>query len=254
MKPEGRRIPDVLLHRYLTAVLEGEARERVETVLAESEADRARLEELRAEASAFLVNHPPGPLVAHVERMVGARKRRRWWWGGALLAPVLTGLAALTFLLARPDELSSGERDWALKGSGVALRVHRQLDAGSVPVKPTDELAPGDLLRLEVEARTAGFLAVVGQDSNGKVIVYHPRAGQGAAPIAQGRMQLPPFPLGDVPGNEEVSALFSPTSFELAPLVRALEEGRPVSDVLPLGVEVTSLSLRKRHGPRLQGP
>jgi hypothetical protein len=60
--------------------------------------------------------------------------------------------------------------------------------------------------------------------------------------------------LGDTPGNEEVSALFSPTSFELAPLVRALEEGRPVSDVLPLGVEVTSLSLRKQHGPRLQGP
>ena len=99
MRPKGRRIPDVLLHRYLASMLEGEALKRVEKLLAESETDRVRLEELRAEASAFLVSHPPGPLVGHVERTVLERKRRRWWLIGALAVPVLTGLAALPLLM-----------------------------------------------------------------------------------------------------------------------------------------------------------
>lgn len=77
MRPERRCIPDVLLYRHMASVLEGEARKRVEKLLAESEMDRARLEELRAEASAFLERHPPEPLVAHVERMVGERRSRR---------------------------------------------------------------------------------------------------------------------------------------------------------------------------------
>jgi hypothetical protein len=118
-----------------------------------------------------------------------------------------------------------------------------------VEVKGTDVLAPGDILRFEVQSGSSGFLAVLGQDSTGRVIVYYPQNAREAVPILQGQKALPPFPLGDAPGEEEVFALFSPTPFELAPVVRALEEGGPVSDVLPLGVEVTALSLRKQHGP-----
>ncbi|WP_169800761.1 DUF4384 domain-containing protein [Archangium gephyra] len=226
----------------------------METLLGESQADRARLEELRAEASAFLVSHPPGPLEAHIEQTVGKRKMQRRWWGGALMAPVLTGLVALTFLVLRPEEHSPDERDWELKGNGVTLRVHRQVKAGSVQVKGTDELAPGDILRFEVRSGTPGFLAVVGQDSRGRVSVYHPKAAPDAVPIAKGWTRIPPFPLSDAPGKEEVSAIFSRTPFELAPVVRALEEGRPMSDILPSGAEVTSLSLRKQREPRLHGP
>lgn len=249
MKPEGRRIPDVLLHRYLASVLEGEVRERVEKLLAESEADRARLEELHAEASAFLVSHPPASLVAHVEQTVRERKRRRWWWGRTVVAPVMTGLAALTLLLMRPKEPPPDDREWTVKGSGVTLRVYRQVEADSTQVEGTDVLAPGDILRFEVQSDTPGFLAVVGQDATGRVIVYHPKEAREAVPILQGQTELPPFSLGDAPGNEEVAALFSPAPFELAPVVQALEEGRPVSDVLPLGVEVTPLLLRKHHEP-----
>ncbi len=247
MKTEGRRIPDVLLHRYLTSVLEGEALERAEKLLAESAADRARLEELRAEARTFLLNHPPGPLVAHVERAVGERKRRRWWWSGALVAPVLTGLAALALLMVRPVGSPPDDNDWVAKGGGVELRVRRQV--GKSWVDSADVLAPGDILRFEVQSTTPGFLAVVGRDAMGGVFVYHAKEAREPIAIPKGQTELPPFPLGKAAGDEEVNAFFSPTPFELEPVLRALEEGKSVVEVLPLGVEVTSLQLRKQREP-----
>ncbi|HZH77518.1 MAG TPA: hypothetical protein VEY88_15950 [Archangium sp.] len=249
MRPEGRRIPDVLLHRYLASMLEGEALERVEKLLAESETDRARLEELRAEASAFLVSHPPGPLVAHIERTVLERKRRRWWLIGALAVPVLTGLAALTLLMMQPEQPPPPqEPEWVVTGSGVTLRVRRR-EANSKPVGSSDVLVPGDILWFELRAATPGFLAVVGRDATGKVRVYHSKEARAPVPIAKGPTELPPFPLGEAPGNEEVYALFSPTSFELAPVVRALEEGKSVEEALPRGVKVTRRLLRKQREP-----
>jgi hypothetical protein len=252
MKPEGRRIPDVLLHRYLASALEGESLERVEKLLAESEVDRTRLEELRAETNAFLANHPPGPLIARIERSEKERKSRRWWWSGALAAPVLTGLAALTFMLVRPEEPPSIEhtREPRTKGVGVALTVLRhQAEAEDALVETDDELAPGDILRLEVRSATPGFLAVVGRDATSKVFVYYPKEAREPVPIAEGLTEVPAFSLGESPGSEEVHALFSPAPFELAPVLRALEAGSPVKQALPPGVKATSQVLRKKHAP-----
>jgi anti-sigma factor RsiW len=70
---------DALLERYLAGALDEESRARVETLLADSAAARARLEELRADSAAFLLLHPPGPLVAHFKE----ERRRSWWqWSG----------------------------------------------------------------------------------------------------------------------------------------------------------------------------
>jgi RNA polymerase sigma-70 factor len=67
MSAEARRILDSLLECYLVGALDAEARAEVEAALAESEVDRARFEELRAESEAFLIQHPPGPLVERFE-------------------------------------------------------------------------------------------------------------------------------------------------------------------------------------------
>ena len=63
----ARRIPDPLLECYLVGSLDAEARAEVEAALAESEADRARFAELRADSAEFLVQHPPGLLVERFE-------------------------------------------------------------------------------------------------------------------------------------------------------------------------------------------
>lgn len=86
MTPQARRIPDTLLERYLTDALDAQTKALLEATLAESPEDRARLEELRADSAAFLIQHPPGPLV---ERFRQERKRARWS-GSSSRAPSLT--------------------------------------------------------------------------------------------------------------------------------------------------------------------
>lgn len=70
MNVGARRIPEPLLECYLVGSLDAEARAEVEAVLARSEADQTRLAELRAESEAFLVQHPPEPLIERFESSV----------------------------------------------------------------------------------------------------------------------------------------------------------------------------------------
>jgi anti-sigma factor RsiW len=76
MKPQVRRIPDVLLERYLADSLNAAERIRLEASLADSLQDRARLEELRTDSRAFLIQHPPAPLVARFQE---EQRQGRWW-------------------------------------------------------------------------------------------------------------------------------------------------------------------------------
>src|SRR5689334_7559966 len=96
MTPEPRRIPDALLERYLADTLPAEAKARLETTLAASPGDQARLAELRADSAAFLLQHPPGSLVARFQEESG---RAKWWRRPMLLAPLLAATAAAAVVL-----------------------------------------------------------------------------------------------------------------------------------------------------------
>lgn len=67
MKPPSRRLSDTLLEHYLADALDAKARAQCEAVLAESPGDQARLNELRLESAAFLLQHPPAALLARFQ-------------------------------------------------------------------------------------------------------------------------------------------------------------------------------------------
>lgn len=71
--PEGvqamssaRRASDALLEQYLAGELDFTETNRLESILGSSPEDRARLEELRADSAAFLLQHPSRPAVARL--------------------------------------------------------------------------------------------------------------------------------------------------------------------------------------------
>ncbi|HZH79615.1 MAG TPA: OmpA family protein [Archangium sp.] len=118
MNAESRRVTDPLLEFYLVESLDAEARAQVEAVLAESAADRKRLQELRAESAAFLVQHPPGPLVERFEA-----SQLRWWRSPLmLLVPVLASVVLMVLLLG-------SEADKAHANALEALRQQQAADA-----------------------------------------------------------------------------------------------------------------------------
>lgn len=250
MTSQARRIPDSLLERYLADALDPLTREQFEGVLANSPVDQARLRELRADSAAFLLQHPPGPLV---ERFRQQHKRAPWWrrWP-VLLAPVAAAVALAVWLLPRPID----DPDIIAKGPPI-LVVHAQPakreDYGELPehlrpfrVTPDRVLIPGDSISFEVRAASNGFFAVLGLDAKGVVTVYHPWQGTAAKPY-DAALPLHPwaFELDHTLGREDVYALHSTQPFELEWAIQALKEGRDLKSVAPEGVSVGSTFFMK---------
>jgi hypothetical protein len=242
MTPQARRIPDSLLERYLADALDARTRAQLEETVASSPADRARLEELRADSAAFLIQHPPGPLV---DRFRQERKRGQWWRRPELLIPVFAS-AALALLVLVPHII---EPPYTSKGPAI-LVLHRKTEQGSEQVSSSVPLAPGDSIRFEVRADGSGYIAVLGRDAKGVISIYHPYGGATAAPYDVAQQQLPgAIELDDTLGREDLYVLHSPRPFALEWAVRALEQGRELRDAAPKDVTVGSTFFMKARAP-----
>jgi hypothetical protein len=236
-----RRIPDSLLERYLTDALDAQAKALLEAALAGSPEDRARLEELRADSAAFLIQHPPGPFV---ERFRQERKRARWWREPALLIPMFAASAIALAVFLVPIEPPT-----RTKGPAI-LVLHRKTDQGSAVVSSDVPLAPGDSLRFEVKASGNGYIAVLGRDAKGVITVYHPYEGTAAGPFDVSQPVLPgAIVLDDTLGREDLYVLHSARPFELEWAVRALAENRALQDAAPQGVTMGGTFFTKAKAP-----
>ncbi len=235
-----RRVKDALLERYLAQDLAPPARARIEAALNDSPEDRARLDELRADTRAFLLAHPPGQLVAFLERRSTGP---RW---PALLAPLVGAACAAAFALAvGPAATFRDGPPTSIKGA-VVLMVHKKTERGSEPIGPGQVVAPGDAIRFEVRAPHRGFAAMLGHDGRGHVTVHHPFEGTEAAPYDPSEPVLPTaIELDDAPGAERLFAVWSRRPFRLAPLVEAIARSGRLDG--KGAVKVDSVLLEKRR-------
>ena len=152
MNTESRRVTEPLLEFYLMDSLDAEARAQVEAVLAESAADRKRLQELRAESAAFLVQHPPGPLVERFEA-----SQLRWWRSPLmLLVPVLASVVLMVLLLG-------SEADKAHANALEALRQQQAADAHAQEARK--QLEAADAHAREALRQKKNFVALLARAS-----------------------------------------------------------------------------------------
>lgn len=205
-------------------------------------ADRARLDELRADNQAFLASVD----VAAQVRAIGRRmeklapeptKLATWWrWvfaGGALAAAA----AALLIIVRRPGPAT--EDDIGVKGGDVALILHtehRQLASG-------DTVKAGERIRFEVSAGRRGYVAIIGIDGAGAQTVYFPFHGTQPAAIDPKVDRILPgaVKLDATPGDEKFYALYSEQPFLLDAALPALRGAK-----LPEGVASAEVVLHKQ--------
>ena len=237
-----RALTDLELERWLAGALPDERTRRA------SDADRARLEELRAEHAALLAGTDLAEEVAAIERRVAREAPRRrfaaWRWaaGGALAAA-----AAALIVVPRLRDVPA-EDDLLPKGSAIGLIVHVADRAGSHRVASGDTVQAGDRVRFELSVARPGYVAVIGIDGAGTVAVYYPVGGQAPAPIdPRGGGVLPgAVELDDTPGDEQFLAIYAEQPFALDParlaaMQAAVQAARPVS-----GTRTASVRLHKK--------
>ena len=141
-----RTFTDLELERLIADDLPAARVAEIETKA--TTADRARLDELRAENQAFLAHVDVAAEVRAIgrrmEKLAPEPKKLATWWrwvvtGGALAAAA----AALLIIVRRPDKLT--DDDIGIKGGDVALIIHtdgRRLASG-------DTVQAGERIRFE---------------------------------------------------------------------------------------------------------
>lgn len=241
-----RRFTDLELERQLAGALPA-ARDFDAQA---TDADRARLGELRAEHEAFLRSVDVDNEVLRIQQRVArATPERKVWWRWLVPASALAAAAAVMLVLLRRggDQPVNPDDDIQVKGDEISLIVHVATGSGSRRLTSGDDVAPGDKIRFEVNAAKPGYIAVAGIDGSGQLSIYYPEQ-TGMGPIAfdpHARLLPDAIELDATPGDEHFFALYSATPFSFDTVLPALQENRS----LPAGISKAEVVLKKKVAP-----
>lgn len=207
-----RRFTDLELERSLAGDLPPDRARALEREA--TDADRARLDELRAEHQAYLGAIDVDAEVRRIEQRAARIKPepRVAWWRWMVGGGILVAAAAAALVFVRPGKPAPDDRE--IKGGDISLIIHtpsRQLASG-------DTVAPGERIRFEINAGRPGHVAIVGVDASGAQTVYVPYGGTAAASFDPGARVLPgAIQLDAAPGDETFYALYSEQPFAITP-------------------------------------
>lgn len=221
----SRRLKDPLLEKYLAGALDEAARADLEKTLAQSPEDLRRVEELRADSAAFLVQHPPAAFAAKVARPA---------WGGwkpwAWLPLAAAVAAGVLLVVRRPVE---PEEELTVKGA-VVLVLHRKVADASELVGAGAALHAGDTLRFEIRAPGRGWVAVLGVDPAGAPTLYAPPGGTQPIHLESGTAVLDDaVVLDDAKGPESFLVVWASAPYDLQAVLAGLKQGRKVEATVP---------------------
>jgi hypothetical protein len=238
-----RVLTDIELERHLAGDLP-EARFALAT-----DADRARLGELRAESEAFMRSVDVDLEVKRIhQRALRMTPAKRSWLRWFVPVSALAAAAAVVLVVIRRGNDGTTERgdDIQVKGDDISLVVHRATGDGSTRLVTGDAVRPGDRIRFEINATKPGFVAIIGIDGTGQPSIYHP--DHGTAPVAfdpKDHVLPGAIELDATPGDEKFFAIYGERPFAFDVVLPALATGTP----LPPGVSKAEIVLKKQGSP-----
>jgi len=239
-----RALTDLELERWLADDLPAD-RTRAATA-----ADRARLDELRAEHAAFLAGVDVAAELRGIGRRVAsasaapARRiapRRAWLVPGGALAAAALVVVVVGVVLRGPPPDPDPDDDRRIKGGSVGLVIHAATGDDTRRIASGDPVPAGDRIRFEVSVPGPGYIAVVSLAASGTASVYYPFGGRAAAAIAPGAGAVLPgaVRLDAAGGDEQIYAVYGDRPFALDDaLFAALRGGAP-----PAGTTATRVVL-----------
>jgi hypothetical protein len=237
-----RKLTDLELERHLAGDL-AEARFAEAT-----DADRARLGELRAENEAFLrsvdVDMEVKRIHQRVERMTPPKRSwLRWFVPASALA---AAAAVILVIMKRGGDgggTGVGSDDLQVKGDEITLVVHLGTGAGSKRLTSGDTVHAGDRIRFELGGLKPGFVAVIGIDGSGQPTIYHPDRGTGPIAFDPANRVVPgAIELDATAGAERFFAVYSERPFAFEVVLPALA----TNGALPAGVTKAEVVLQKQ--------
>jgi hypothetical protein len=202
-----------------------------------TDADRARLGELRAEHEAFLRETDVEAEVAAIHRraarLAPVPKPRFQWMRWLVPAGALAAAAAVMLMVTRRTPVAPDDPDLQTKGDGITLVIHMRTGAESKRLASQDTIPTGARIRFQITAGKRGYLAVIGVDAK-SASLYFPQAVTSPAVYEPTNAGLLPgaIDLDDTPGDERFYAVYAAEPFSLDAAMAALRDHTP----MPSGV------------------
>ena len=205
-------LTDLAFDAWSSGELDAQVRERAQAHVATCERCRLRHAELEAVRNEFYATAPSFSAHAQSTRPKRSQHVSKWVFSLALAAAV-----ALIFT----PGLRPGTRQKGGPSLGYFVKRGEQVFEG----ERDTTLQPGDLIRFTYSSREPRYLALFGWDSH-TASVYFPTNSAHAERV-QSQMDVGldfSVELDAAQSDEQVHALFCNSSYELQPLVAALQE------------------------------
>jgi hypothetical protein len=283
MKADTMRVPDLLLEQYALGELSDAETARVDALLADDPALRARLEDLRRSNEEVLGEYPPADIAAAIRRRMlvgeaspgrgarGAARKRPFRRATSIAFPAAAAVLVLFGAVAVRGSFFPSQGDAIRAKSGApGLFIYKKAASGPALLADGATAAAGDVLQIKYAAGSARYGAIVSLDGKGSVTWHLPTEygggteyGRGAASPAQapsiqeeGAALDSANELDNAPSFERFFIVSSTRDFDLSLVSTALRElvlsGVPDTGALrlPAGLECKTLLLRKTGGAK----
>ncbi|MEZ4315990.1 MAG: ActD-like protein [Myxococcota bacterium] len=221
-----RRIPDLMLERYVLGELDEAQRSELAARIAADSEVAERVAAIQASNDAVLARMPTRVFVAGVEERARqtAPEPRGFRWGFAMpvLAAAVALLVAVPAFLQVPGPGVDGGEITRAKGDPMVF-VHRQGTGEPEKLREGAPVHSGDLLQLSYTASGAEFGAILSVDGRGTVSWHLPKNGRHAVRLKEGP-GVPldhSYELDDAPEFERFVFVTGPADFDLGPVEKA---------------------------------
>ena len=193
-----------------------------------TDAERRRVEEVRADNADILSEYPVSEVVSEIEHrrlrdsspppLTKAHRSTKVRYG-AMLA-LSSGLAAvLLFSMSVEGPIGEGTIDIleVTRLKGLGLTIHRKTARGVESLQTGDSVATGDRIQLGYTLDRKGYGLLVSLDGRGSLTVHLPEEeGDGPQYLAEGVIQLPfSYELDDAPDFERFFFVISDAPFDI---------------------------------------
>jgi len=242
-----RRIPDLMLERYVLGELDEATRRQIDARVDVDAELAERVDRIRASDAEVLARMPARVFAVAVEQRAASQSPVRKGFRWAVLAPLLVAAAAMMVAIPAYRGLSSpGTEVVRAKGDPMVF-VHRQGTADPEKLRDGGAARRGDVLQISYTASGAEFGAIASVDGRGTLTWHLPGNGRNAVRL-QGGAGVPldhAYELDDAPDFERFVFITGPDRFELDDLSQVLHSwsGRgPLELDPPLRSTVFSVS------------
>jgi hypothetical protein len=231
-----RRIPDILLERYVLNELPAKRMKEMDTMVSADPDLRARVNVLIQSNAEFINDNPYERFENIIMNKKNMKTNRTKHSRIKILIPTFAlSLSLITVCIINffPDYFNGIDTTTVVKGNENALFIYKKIDSNVVQLSNGGKARTGDLLQLAYQIIKNNYCIIFSIDGRGRITYHYPVDPSAPAKIDSHKKTLltESYELDDAPDFERFFIISSADQFDAAPVIRSIERLASIKDL-----------------------